>query len=359
MTLELVVFVFVVVDEEVVGVDQADEAEEDFDVGVDVFLNFVWKIVVGLHFFVGDDARSEAAAGGLEHVSGIFSVEHITRELREALLESIIAVEEEADGKIGIALNRVVVDSCKFTDFGFNFGRGRFLEEAVCTTWSDHCRGSSVFVDASPLLSFGGGVVAGGGNVGVCGFRRSSTGSEVGARIVSIEWGWRLGSGCWVFTVTSTAANEIFAVGSVEEGTKDEVGGCFGKSSVLGGWGSDYLSGGCVFADHREATGGELALAFFSGDCLSGEFSDGAQVFEGEGVGNRLAVSFLLGSLDLTAEIDRLNTENVGGVFEELLALLVESTIFSVSEDDEFLVDSVTVRLVLIDLVIFTGTEEI
>ena len=111
MTLELVVFVFVVVDEEVVGVDQADEAEEDFDVGVDVFLNFVWKIVVGLHFFVGVDVRSEAAAGGLEHVSGIFSVEHITGELREALLESIIAVEEEADGKIGIALNRVAVDS--------------------------------------------------------------------------------------------------------------------------------------------------------------------------------------------------------------------------------------------------------
>ena len=110
MTCERVVFVFVVVDEEVVGVYQADEAKEDFDVGVDVFLDFFWKIVVRFHFFFGVDVLSEAAAGGLEHVGGISSVEHFARELVEAFLERIVAVEEEADGKIGVALSRVVID---------------------------------------------------------------------------------------------------------------------------------------------------------------------------------------------------------------------------------------------------------
>lgn len=66
-----------------------------------------------------------------------------------------------------------------------------------------------------------------------------------------------------------------------------------------------------------------------------------------------------MSSLDLTAEISWLNMEDVGGMFEELLTLLVESTIFSVSEDDEFLVESVAVRLVFGVLVIFAADEEL
>lgn len=275
---------FAVGDEVVVGINCAKEGKEDLDVGVDVFLQFLRESSVGGEFFFRIDVTntSEGVAGGGEHVFSVLSFEAGTFEFaNNTFFDQTVGVEEEANGEVGVALGGMDGGGFELLDVGLDFNRRGVVEEAVSAVFGNHGRRSSVSVDAGPALIFKGNV-----DGGVGWFGRSCT-ESVGT-CVSVERSGRLSGGRRCFTMTTAAADESFAVSSVEEGAKHKVGRLFGESGIVGGGDSNHLSGGRVFATHREAAADEsgVLLAIFSRHCLDREVSDRANVLEGEGVGD-------------------------------------------------------------------------